>query len=443
MKNWKRRYITVRGKITLIKTLMLPKLTHILVSLPKPPNSFFKRLKTMMFHFIWGGKVDRLQRLSVCKPYIEGGLAMVELDTYVDALKATWVRREIQPTHSWTSLFQDTVSDGKFIWEMNGDSLANLAKKISNPFWAEVLRAFANVSRGIDIDVADMSRCSLWYSDKTKHKTTCIDAWRRKGLCYLSDIVDDEGQILSFQNVKQIYQIGGSYLDYTGLVRSLPREWKSVPRKVRADYPIIHPQVEFVLSKEKGAKYLYDVILHMKTKSFGNTWEICWERKYGPINWSEIYWSIYKKSSVYYHMLCYKIITQIVATNRMLHVMGIKSSPLCNRCKLYTETIEHKFWFCCEVNKFWKDIADCINNLNIMSDITFSSKKVILGVSDDIVVNRIISIGKSVISKYENINVQIFIIKFKIEMENEKCVSRRRGSVAQFNEIWGGLWGGL
>ena len=43
MNSWKRRYITIRGKITLLETLMLPKLTHILVSLPKPSISFEKK----------------------------------------------------------------------------------------------------------------------------------------------------------------------------------------------------------------------------------------------------------------------------------------------------------------------------------------------------------------------------------------------------------------
>ena len=266
MNNWRRRFITVRGKITLVKSLLLPKLTHILVSLPKPSIAFIKRLKSSIFHFIWGGKVDRLKRLSICKPYTDGGLAMIEVDSYVEALKATWVRREIQSNHSWTSLFYETVSKGRCLWEMNGHSLLKVSKQVSNPFWAEVFRAFAKVSDGIDIDTININRCGLWYSDVTKHETNCINAWRRKGLYYISDIIDEHGQIMSFEQAKQIYEIRGSYLDYIGLVRSLPVKWMSLPRKTRAEYPIIHPQVEFVLSKEKGAKYLYDIILQNHTK---------------------------------------------------------------------------------------------------------------------------------------------------------------------------------
>ena len=90
---------------------------------------------------------------------------MVDLDSYVHALKATWVRREIQSNHSWTSLFQRMVSGERNIWERNSESLMILAQEISNPFWAEVLIAYAKVTEGLDIDLDDVNRCSLWYSD--------------------------------------------------------------------------------------------------------------------------------------------------------------------------------------------------------------------------------------------------------------------------------------
>ena len=189
---------------------------------------------------------------------------------------------------------------------------------------------------------------------------------------------------------------------------------------------------------------MYNIILHSKPKTFGNTWEICWEIKFGNINWPEIYQNIYQKMSVYHHNLCYKIITRVIVTNKMLHVMGIRNSPMCVRCKICVDTVEHKFWLCHVVNKFWKDIANYINSFNIITHrITFTPRKVILGVVDNIVLNRIICIGKSVISRYENINVQIFAIKFKIELENERCVAHYRGSMAQFNETWGCFLEGL
>ena len=438
MRSWKRRYLTVRGRIVVVKSLLLPKLTHVLTSLPKPPIEFMKRLKTTLFHFIWGGKVDRLRRLHICKPYAKGGLAMLEIDTYINALKVTWIRREIRSSHSWTSLFQDSVAKGNFLWEMNSRSLKHFSKNIANMFWAEVLTAYASLSNAIEIDVDNMTRCGLWYSDLTRYKNTCNNAWFRRGMRYISDIMDTSGEIISFQKAKQIYNISGCFLDYMGLIRSLPNSLKSSLTKVRAEYPIMHPQIERVLQKEKGAKYLYDIMLAKKTKSLKNPWERVWELQYGEINWEETYRSIFNKMSVYYHVLSYKIITQIAATKRMLYQMGLNDSPICSRCGVVTETLRHKFWDCIYVNRFWEKIANFINDLQT-SSVQFSSKEVFLGVPGNEVIQLVTSIGKSIITKQAYLSIDQFILNFKIDVMNEKCMAQRCGQLQKFEKVWGNI----
>ena len=59
--------------------------------------------------------------------------------------------------------------------------------------------------------------------------------------------------------------------------------------------------------------------------------------------------------------------------------------------------------------------------------LTFTSKTIILGISDNIVLNRIISIGKSVIMKNENPSVELLCYKLKMEISNERCMEQRRG----------------
>ena len=102
-----------------------------------------------------------------------------------------------------------------------------------------------------------------------------------------------------------------------------------------------------------------------KIKRVKNTWERGWESIYGDINWEEAYGTIYQKYAIYYHILNYNIITKIVATNKLLY-MGIKDSPMCNRCHSGIDSIEHKFWLCDVVDRFWADIVRYLNGLGIM-----------------------------------------------------------------------------
>ena len=50
--SWEFRHLTVFGKLTVIKTLCLPKLTHIVTVVPNPCSTFITELETEFKHFI-------------------------------------------------------------------------------------------------------------------------------------------------------------------------------------------------------------------------------------------------------------------------------------------------------------------------------------------------------------------------------------------------------
>ena len=58
IKLWSLRKLTVLGRVTIIKTLIIPKLTHLFISLPNPPKTMIKNLNKMLFQFIWQNKPE-------------------------------------------------------------------------------------------------------------------------------------------------------------------------------------------------------------------------------------------------------------------------------------------------------------------------------------------------------------------------------------------------
>ena len=83
---------TVLGKITVVKTILLSKLTH-LISLPSPNKVYIKALETMLYNYIWGSKTDRISRNQLTKDYKEWGCRMVHINTFIKSLKFPWIRR--------------------------------------------------------------------------------------------------------------------------------------------------------------------------------------------------------------------------------------------------------------------------------------------------------------------------------------------------------------
>ena len=61
LKQWKRRILTPIGRVTVLKTLIIPKLNHLFIALPNPSIDTLKSLTKDFFQFIWGSKCDRIK----------------------------------------------------------------------------------------------------------------------------------------------------------------------------------------------------------------------------------------------------------------------------------------------------------------------------------------------------------------------------------------------
>ena len=59
LKSWQHRKLTLLGKVTVIKTLALPKLIHLFTSLPNLKQSMLNELNKLFINFIWDGKTEK------------------------------------------------------------------------------------------------------------------------------------------------------------------------------------------------------------------------------------------------------------------------------------------------------------------------------------------------------------------------------------------------
>ena len=88
--------MTLLGKITVLKTLIIPKLIHKASYLPiqlPVPKKFVKQLNRVLFTFIWGSKWEKIGRSQLCCSIEEGGAKMIDVKQYLTAMKLKWTFR--------------------------------------------------------------------------------------------------------------------------------------------------------------------------------------------------------------------------------------------------------------------------------------------------------------------------------------------------------------
>ena len=77
----------------MVKNFALPKLIYPLSVLNNPPLDILNKIKSEIFKFIWCSKPDQVIRPVLMQGYENGGHRLINVDYFIEALKAGWIRR--------------------------------------------------------------------------------------------------------------------------------------------------------------------------------------------------------------------------------------------------------------------------------------------------------------------------------------------------------------
>ena len=138
---WIHRTLTVYGKITVIKTLALSKLSHLALVLPNLEKAQIKILENMFFNFLWSNKPDKVSRDHAKLSERAGGLGFVDVKQFWDSLKFSWFRRICNTSAFWPKILMNVIQ------KINGNNmrisdllqygpnmLVNIGKNMNNRF---------------------------------------------------------------------------------------------------------------------------------------------------------------------------------------------------------------------------------------------------------------------------------------------------------------------
>ena len=91
LNHWSKRKLTLFGRITSIKSLAVLKFIHFFISLSAPTIGLISELEKTIYKFILNFGPDRIKRRFIIKTIACAGLRMVELRSFIKALKVSWL----------------------------------------------------------------------------------------------------------------------------------------------------------------------------------------------------------------------------------------------------------------------------------------------------------------------------------------------------------------
>ena len=91
MNIWSSRGLSLYGKVTAIKALVITKMVY-LFSLIPIPEVVVTELNRILYKFLWKG-IDKVTRLSTINDYEKGGLKMIDLECMIKSFRLAWSKR--------------------------------------------------------------------------------------------------------------------------------------------------------------------------------------------------------------------------------------------------------------------------------------------------------------------------------------------------------------
>ena len=110
----------------------------------------------------------------------------------------------------------------------------------------------------------------------------------------------------------------------------------------------------------RGTYWVFVDIINKGEKKLSDKWLSALSMTISPEDMSTYFCANFKSTILSRsRSLQYQILRGSLVTNKFLKISGINSNDNCTFCNNEVETLEHLFWKCQKVQKFWIAIKKC------------------------------------------------------------------------------------
>ena len=459
LEKWSHRKLSLKGRITVIKSYAMPKLLYVLNNV-HVPEVYIKKVNDTFFKYLWEDKPDKVKRATVIQDYELGGLKMINFEYMCKSMKAMWIKRMmINMEANWLLFIKSAIDISlEDLIKCNYSKKTipgNFTKFYHQVFssWAEIIGPTLNFN-----DPWCIRRQPIYYNKYILAGGKYYnEQWNssiyNSNIKIVHDICNADGTIMSKIQLEDRYNTRIGAMEYNSLVTSIPKQWKTVlksqmiPRGAINTQETLHIRLNTIdrnISELKN-KELYRLLLkqaHQPAIRYIDRWE----GEFGMgINWKKHFNTTKIERQAKIHSFQYSIVHGFFPCNLYLSKWKDDVSPLCISCP-EIDDICHYFFRCGQLSDFWQACEVWLNDslADLEEMLTLQCKDVILGVLEPKrqaeVMNFIILQAKWYIFRKklngENIVFKEFQNRFYNRMQIEEYLYRIKYKIDVFHEIF-------
>jgi exonuclease III len=375
---WCLRKLTLKGKIVIVNTLLMPQLLYA-CSVLHTPDWVVKQFKQMVTTFIWDGKPSKVKYACMVNTIEQGGLKLQDISCKVQSLKIKWLQNmckqeEIYPWKSYIETITGMEAHKLLQYNMSYKDFPG----INESFYTDMFKMWTKIHNVEPTTGEQVAREVICHNSYIRINNKCISRkdWNFPEIKTMQDLLDNQHKISNREYLKEKYDIKIPQLLLNSIITAVPKMWKKLlvddtnaKNYVVFDDYIVRLEKEYKLC-EITTKNLYWFLLS-KTSS-RPTSEASWQDEVGlnfdDEDWRGVYTNIYTlirdTRLLTFH---FKITHRFLACKFFLCTWKIKLDNICDLCNKEIDCIEHHLIACENILPFWNSIFIWWNSAMEMS----------------------------------------------------------------------------
>jgi len=292
----------------------------------------------------------------------------------------------------------------------------------------------------------DIAAEPLFYNDHIKigNNNVIYRTWIEHGVSNISHMLHDNGTFLSNDEFNTKYNLHVNFLSYIGCIQAIKKLMKKNNVAFQNNIAATNRKaLTLIFSVKKGTKKYYDILVENKQRP--NCCEK-WNRKLAlNIDWNVTFTKMKTIKDIKLKWFQMRLVHRIIGTNISLKWMGVTNDDKCGFCNEETESIEHLFWRCSIVNRFWKDLANCLNrDCGYMDNLKLNEELILFGQTNGFISDHIFDFiflfGKFYVYKCKLGNVHPDINLFRMQLSYRYQVEKYLASINLEYDLFEKQW---
>ncbi len=374
LKIWKQRKLSFKGKVTVLNTLAISPLVYI-SSVIDTPQKAINEVEKIILDFFWDGKKPKVAKCVLFQKIENGGLKLCDFSTKVKALKASWIKRlACGSNDTWKLLPQHfyNIDDLNLFFKIKGSPYCQENIPL---FYQDIHNIWMSMYAEEPASMTELQNEVLWWNKYITQSGVpiCWDEWINKGIYYIRDLLDEQGQFLNHIQLYEKYGINCNFLQVLQIRQCLPSHWRQniyrCNKKLQENSNLcvkIDNRLKMIDVLKCKDFYWYFIDKEKSTPRCQTKWcesfpelkdvdDSVWERIY------KMPYIVSRETKL--QSFHFRVVHRILPCNKWLCDITILDTNICNFCD-NIDTIQHFLYECNCLKLFWQNFFRWWNRIS-------------------------------------------------------------------------------